>query len=87
MNYPFFNGIIAAGYLVGALFFARFWRRTGEAVFAWFCFAFVVLALQPTLQALLTLPNEDAGALFLIRLTGFLLIAIGIFAANRSKKA
>jgi hypothetical protein len=85
MNYAFVNGVIAAGYLVGALFFARFWRRTGESVFGWFCLAFVVLALQPTLQSLLTLPTEDAGALFLIRLGGFLLITVGIFAANRSR--
>jgi hypothetical protein len=86
MNYPFFNGVIAAGYLVGALFFGRFWRRTGEAVFGWFCLAFVVLALQPALQALLTLPTEDAGSLFLIRLVGFVLISVGIIAANRSRK-
>jgi hypothetical protein len=86
MSYAFINGITVAGYLVGALFFARFWRRTGEAVFGWFCLAFVVLALQPTLQAVLTLPTEDTGALFLIRLAGFLLIAVGIIAANRSRK-
>ena len=87
MNYAFIDGMLAAGYLVSALFFARFWRRTGEAVFAWFSLAFVVLAVQPAVQALLTLPSEDTGALFLTRLAAYLLISLGIVAANRSKKS
>ena len=31
--YDFLSGMVTAGYLVAALFFFRFWRRTKEPLF------------------------------------------------------
>jgi len=40
---PFISGLICMGYIVASLFFARFWRRTGDDLFAAFAAAFLLL--------------------------------------------
>ena len=42
-------GILAAGYAIAALYFFKFWRRTGDRLFAFFAVAFALLvALNST---------------------------------------
>lgn len=87
MLYDFLSGAVALGFLICALFFLRFWRRTEEGLFLWFALAFVLLGCGQTVLALGAIPTEERGALYLIRLTAFLLILLGIYRANRRQRA
>jgi len=58
MPHPeFAAGFLAAAFLVGALFFLRFWRSTNDALFMAFALAFGLLALQQALTTFLGLPE------------------------------
>jgi Family of unknown function (DUF5985) len=77
-------GAIVMGYAVCALFFLRFWRRTGDRLFVVFSLAFWLFALQ-RLALVLTEPvAETRTGLYLVRLFGFLLILGAIIDKNRS---
>jgi hypothetical protein len=77
-------GAIVMGYAVCALFFLRFWHRTGDRLFVVFSVAFWLFALQ-RLALVLTAPVEETRTgLYLVRLFGFLLILGAIIDKNRS---
>ena len=78
----FLAGMVAMGFAVAALFFLRFWRRTGEGLFAAFAAAFALLALQQGVMAALRIADEDRSWVFLIRLAAFVLIIIAILRKN-----
>ncbi|WP_338501451.1 DUF5985 family protein [Sphingomonas kaistensis] len=83
--YDFLAGMLAGGFLIAAVFFLRFWRQTGDGLFASFAGAFALLGLA---QALLTLggfPAEERSWIYLIRLSAFLLILAAIYSKNRSQ--
>ncbi len=48
----FLSGMIAMGFLVGALFFLRFWRQAKDGLFLAFALAFFLFALGQTLTSL-----------------------------------
>ena len=85
--YDFLSGAVAVGFLVCALFFARFWRRTHEGLFLSFGLAFLLLGVGQTVLALGNIPTEERGSLYLIRLLAFLLILVGIWRTNRRQRA
>jgi hypothetical protein len=74
------------GFLIAALFFLRFWRRTGDSLFAIFAVAFVLLALNQALIGLLSVTREDQSLLYLPRVAAFALIIVAIMlkSAKRS---
>ena len=82
--YPFFSGVVAAGFLVSGLFFLRFWRRTRDGLFISFALAFWLLGLGQTFVALTDIPVEERSWIYLIRLAAFLLILLAIFRKNRA---
>lgn len=84
--YDFLSGAVALGFLVCACFFLRFWRRTNEGLFLSFALAFLLLGAGQTVLALGNIPTEERGSLYLIRLTAFLLILVGIWRANRKQR-
>lgn len=84
--YDFLSGAVALGFLVCALFFMRFWRRTREGLFLSFALAFFLLGMGQTVIALGDIPTEERGSLYLIRLAAFLVILAGIWRTNRSKR-
>jgi hypothetical protein len=79
----FLSGLIAMGFLIAGLFFFKCWRRTADALFAFFALAFWVLALNQTLTAFSRIPLEERTWLYLLRLIAFVLILIGIALKNR----
>jgi uncharacterized membrane protein len=81
-EWAFWSGVTAAGYSVAALFFFRFWRRTGDALFATFALAFLLLALVPGLSALSGLDEEHQGWIYLLRLAAFGLIIVAFVRKN-----
>lgn len=84
--YDFLAGAVALGFLVCALFFLRFWRRTREGLFLSFGLAFVLLGIGQTIITLGSIPTEDRGSIYLIRLAAFLLILVGIYRKNRGAR-
>lgn len=84
--YDFLSGAVALGFFVCALFFLRFWRRTEQGLFLSFSLAFVALGIGQTVLALGSIPTEERGSMYLIRLAAFLLILIGIYRANRRQQ-
>ena len=84
--YDFLSGAVALGFIVCALFFLRFWRRTSEGLFLAFGLAFLLLGIGQAVIALGNIPTEERGSLYLIRLAAFLLILGGIYRTNRSRR-
>ena len=78
----FVSGRIAMGYVVAGVLFLRFWRRTGDSLFAVFAAAFWLFALNQGLVALLGLEGDERGWLYLLRLAGFSLIIAAILRKN-----
>ena len=83
--YDFLSGAVAFGFLVCALFFLRFWRRTRDQLFMAFALAFALLGANQTVLALANIPTEHRGVLFLVRLAAFALILVAIIRKNRGR--
>jgi uncharacterized membrane protein len=81
-SYAFWSGITAAGYAIAALFFWQFWRRTGDALFATFALAFLLLSLVPALSELSGLDEEHQGWIYLLRLAAFGLLILALVRKN-----
>ncbi len=79
---PFLSGMITMGFVVGALFFARFWARARDLLFLAFCAAFLLLALNQALLTLSEVPSEEQSALYLLRLAAFVFIALAVALKN-----
>jgi NADH:ubiquinone oxidoreductase subunit 3 (subunit A) len=79
----FASGLIAMGYLTSALFFLKFWARTRDRLFLAFSIAFALFAVELVLVALAGVPREERGWFYLLRLSGFLMIIVGIVGKNR----
>jgi hypothetical protein len=82
----FLSGMLAAGYLVAAAFFFRFWRQTRDRLFAFFSAAFAILAIQRTLLIDEFALFENQTWSYLLRLFAFLLILYAIVDKNRGRR-
>jgi hypothetical protein len=82
MALTFVSGLITMGFLVAGLFFLRSWHRTRDGLFAIFAAAFALLALNQARAALLGLPRDELGWIYLLRIAGFTLIIVGIVRKN-----
>lgn len=80
------SGAVTLGYLVAALFFARFWKRTRDRLFVAFAVAFVLLALNQALAQWLGAADERVGYTYLLRVLGFVLILAAIVDKNVSDR-
>ena len=79
----FLWGASAALSGVAALFFARFWRRTSDKLFAYFSLGFSILALHWIALGFVNPGNETRHYLYFARFVAFALVAAGIVAKNR----
>lgn len=84
--FDFLSGAIAFGFIVAALFFLRFWRRTRDGLFLAFSTAFALLGLGQAVQALANITQEERSYIFLIRLAAFTLILFAIVRKNQSDR-
>jgi peptidoglycan/LPS O-acetylase OafA/YrhL len=82
----YLSGAVTLGYLVAALFFARFWKRTRDRLFVAFAIAFVLLALNQALAQWLGAADERVGYTYLLRVLGFVLILAAVIDKNLSGK-
>ena len=83
MEVTFLSGAVVFGFLLAGLFFARFWRRTGDELFLAFALAFVLLGAGQA--AILLAENflEERSWAYLPRLAAFALIIAAIARKNR----
>jgi hypothetical protein len=76
-------GGIAMASAVAALFFLRFWRDTGDRLFAIFAIAFLLLAITRVGLALSNELAEGHTHWYWVRLIAFVLIVVAIMDKNR----
>ena len=78
----FLSGLITMGFVIAALFFFRFWKRTRDGLFMIFGFAFLLLALNQALIGLSHMTGEGRSLLYLPRLAAFALLIAAIVSKN-----
>jgi len=83
----FLAGMITAGFLIAGLFFARFWVRTRDPLFASFAFAFWMLALNQCLLMLTGISHEEQTWTYLLRAVAFTVIAAAIVRKNAGPRS
>ncbi len=79
----FLSGAITFGFVLAALFFLRFWRKTRDQLFLAFASAFFLLGFGQALLALADIAVEERSWLYLFRLAAFALILTAIIRKNR----
>jgi hypothetical protein len=79
----FIMGAIAMASCVAALFFLRFWRKTGDRLFVIFASAFLLLGVSRLGLALSAEDSEAHSPWYWVRLAAFLLILSAIIDKNR----
>ncbi|HEY8579806.1 MAG TPA: DUF5985 family protein [Beijerinckiaceae bacterium] len=82
----FVTGMIAMGFLTGAMFFFRFWARSRDALFLWFAAAFTVLFASQALIVATGVPREEQTVTYLLRLLAFCLILVAILIKNLRRR-
>ena len=81
--YDFLAGAVSLGFIICALFFLRFWKRTADALFLAFALAFGLLGLGQAILALANIPTEDRASIYLLRLAAFALILVAVLRKNQ----
>lgn len=82
-------GFIIAEQVFIAVCFFRFWRSSGERIFAFFTAGFVVMGIHRVLLGLAVAGDvrlELQTPVFLIRLLSYVLIFAGVVAKNISRR-
>lgn len=81
----FLSGAVTMGFVIAAVFFLRFWRRTGDRFFFAFSIAFFLLALNQALAQWLGAADERVMYTYLLRVLGFVIILAAIIDKNTGK--
>lgn len=81
----FLSGAVTLGFIVAAVFFLRFWRRTRDRLFFAFAVAFALLALNQALAQWLGAADERVMYTYLLRVLGFVIILGAIIDKNTGK--
>ncbi len=81
----FIEGAIMMGNAVVALFFLRFWRKTGDRLLAAFSLAFWLMALVRVVHVLVPVPNEHTHYRYLLRLLAYSILLVAIVDKNRAR--
>jgi uncharacterized membrane protein HdeD (DUF308 family) len=77
------SGAVAMGWLLAALFFFRFWRRTRDHFFLWFALSFSLEACNRIALALMDGTREDAPVIYGLRVVAYGFILLAIWQKNR----
>ena len=82
MIVEFLAGAVTFGCIVAAMFFARFWRRTGDRLFIAFAIAFTLLAINQAALHFFYVANEPSSLLYALRVLAFGIIIAAIVDKN-----
>jgi len=83
----FMSGAATVGFLVGAGFFLRYWRKSGDRLFAAFAAAFALFALNQLLAAAFLVVVEPHSLVYALRILGFVIIIAAIVDKNAVRTA
>jgi uncharacterized protein DUF5985 len=78
----YLGGAVTVGYIVAAMFFLRFWRRTVDRLFLAFAVAFALLALSQCITTFLEAGDERSVYAYGLRVLGFILILAAVVDKN-----
>ena len=78
----FLTGATSMGLAVAGCFFLRYWKDSRDRLFGLFALAFFLLAINRLLLMSLDGHQEKALAVYLVRLTAFLIILAAILDKN-----
>lgn len=78
----FVQGATMLASLAVAVFFLRFWRQTGDRLFAVFAASFTVFAVNRLLLVVLDEESEGHTLVYLLRAAAFLMIAAAVVDKN-----
>ena len=81
----FLSGAFMLASAAAALFFFEFWRKSRDRLFAILALAFLMIAVERTVLAFVSVELEGRHLIFLARLAAFVLILIGILDKNRRR--
>ncbi|WP_297691662.1 DUF5985 family protein [Phenylobacterium sp.] len=81
----FVAGALTFGYLIGGVFFVKFWRRTHDVLFLAFAAAFGLMAVNQAVPAIYGIPDEALSGVYLLRLAAYLLIIWAILRKNMAR--
>ena len=82
----YLSGAVTLGFLISALFFLRFWRRTGDRLFIAFAVAFVLLAVNQAVAQWLGAADERIGYTYVLRVMAFVVILWAIIDKNLGRR-
>ncbi len=82
----FMSGAITMGYTAVAFCFLSSWWRGRNALIGLFAVAFFLLAIERVLYFFIPSENEYQPLVYLIRLSAFSLIILGIAVQNRRQR-
>jgi hypothetical protein len=78
----FMSGALTLGFVLAAVFFLRFWRKTDDRLFLAFAVAFALFALNQLLAHLFGAEDERISFIYVLRVLGYLLILAAIIDKN-----
>lgn len=78
----FLSGALTLAFLIAGVFFLRFWRQTGDRLFAHFAVAFGLFMVNQIASSIPVVTDETAGYEYLLRVLGFLWIIVAIADKN-----
>jgi len=82
--YSFLSGATMMATFVCALFFLRFYKKSGDRLFAIFALAFGIMGFERFILAVTyRVETEDNVLIYLLRLTSFAMIFYAIWDKNR----
>jgi hypothetical protein len=84
--YDFISGMVTMGFVIGGVFFLRFWVKTRESLFGVFALAFWLFALNQGLPLLYGFQREEQSWVYLLRVAGFSLIILSIVQKNMGRR-
>ena len=86
MSAQFLLGVIVTASLTAAVFFFRFWKRSGDRLFLAFGAAFAIEGLNRLRFLSVEDPLDASPSIYVVRLLAFLLVLTAIIAKNRSPR-
>lgn len=78
----FLAGALTLAYVVAAVYFVHFWRRTADRLFLAFAAAFALLAVNQLAVFVLGVGDERYNYAYVLRVLGFILILLAILDKN-----
>ena len=78
----FLAGALTLAYVVAAVYFFHFWRRTADRLFLNFGLAFVLFALNQFAIFMIGATDERGNYAYILRVLGFVLILVAIVEKN-----